>query len=47
MNNQIKSEKKFDFSLKKKCFCNSLKEVNYFLYNINKFCFIKKIFKKF
>ena len=33
-------------SEKKECLCHSLKEVNYFLNNINKAFFIGKVIKK-
>ena len=39
-------EKKNKFSAKKDCFVNSLKEVNCFLYNINKAFLFKKFIKK-
>jgi len=41
-----KKKKKFNLIEKKACAINSLKEVNYFLSNLNKVFTIKKIIKK-
>lgn len=41
-----KKEKTNKISIKKDCFVNSLKDVNYFLCNINKILCINKFIKK-
>lgn len=46
MNSRGKNKKKFNFLEKKQCAIKSLREVNCFLYNLNKVCTIKKIIKK-
>lgn len=46
MNSHGKNKKKFNFLEKKQCAIKSLREVNCFLYNLNKVCTIKKIIKK-
>ena len=46
MDSRGKNKKKFNFTEKKQCVIKSLREVNCFLYNLNKACSIKKIIKK-
>jgi len=41
-----KKQKKINFAEKKKCAIKSIKEIDYFLSNLNKLFLIKKILKK-